>query len=155
MCGKSGYCEEAHYLTFSTELCVEAIQPRTNPECSGGTVSVPTTLGAGQFCLCGCKQASSAISQLQRCASSTIMSIIATYLKPRASPEFLKNMEKYQPDILKETQAVYDKFQAYKKAHPEDKSGLKFLKSDESPCASLRSTALAECKKCPACKYFL
>lgn len=108
--------------------------------------------GAGQFCMCGCQEASGSISQLQQCALSAIMSIIATSI---SSPRYREIMEKHQPDIFQKMQAIYDKFLAYKEAHPEDKRGLSFLKSDESPCASLRSTAIAACKKCPACKYFL
>ncbi|CDH51370.1 predicted protein [Lichtheimia corymbifera JMRC:FSU:9682] len=150
-----GYCNKGGPLSpLPADKCTEAIQPKSNPECSGGRVSKWYTAGAGQFCMCGRQEASNSIPELEKCAQQ-VEDVIRSYdPKKLELPGYEKLYEMEHPGELQKQKDIYDKFQAYKKAHSEDQNGSKFLTSPESPCESQRSAAVAACEKCPACKYF-
>lgn len=136
-CSSEGYCESQSHLGASKD-CVQAIQPKSHPECVGRTVTVDEIKGAGQFCYCGCGEAQEKIAEYAECAGHDLASSL------------FQDIKKIDPGVFEKAEGagngvpfLDDLFQGIKK----------MAEGSNTDCAPLKSAAVEACEKCPVCKF--
>lgn len=136
-CSNEGFCESQSYLGASRD-CVQAVQPKSHPECVAGTVAVLEAKGAGQFCICGCQEAQAKIGEFAECAGKDLASSLFQDIQ-KADPGLIEKVNNGGEGVPPLLAGLVQ--------------GLQQVSGSNIDCAPLKSAAVEACEKCPVCKY--
>ncbi|KAI8331408.1 hypothetical protein BC941DRAFT_475034 [Chlamydoabsidia padenii] len=141
--------------------CIAKTNPKSHPECIGGTVSMTDVVTQGTFCYCGCNKVYGLALKANRCFYA-----LANYQKPDYKPgesevgsgnlgSMIANLFYKIPvgEIQKIGSGASDAVGAfeYYKAMNKDATIDQFMASEFNPCPRMLQEAKDVCSKCPVC----